>query len=66
MALTWATDVQMLEVTVVADPPAERLRIRKGSTVRWTDIDGVVRDFRVLKVSMPDKFGRVTVSAEPV
>jgi nitric oxide synthase oxygenase domain/subunit len=53
-----------LTVTIEVDPPAERLRF-KGQLMRYTAYDGQVSDYRVTKVSMPDEFGRCTLSTEP-
>lgn len=53
-----------ISVTIVPDPPAARLRL-KGGTLRLT-MKGVVSNYRVVSVSMPDEFGRCTVEAEPV
>lgn len=42
-------------------PPAERLRF-KGGTIRFAPDGKTWRDYRVVRVSMPDQYGRCTLS----
>ena len=57
------THPDISDVTIVVDPPAERLRF-KGQTMRFAR-DGETWDYWVVGVSMPDEFGRCTVHVEP-
>lgn len=52
------------EAVIEVHPFAERLRY-KGRLVRYFD-GGTQRDFRVAWVSMPDEWGRCTLTLEAV
>lgn len=41
---------------------AERLRVRRGQTVRVTGYDGTPTNYRVTRVGMPDADGNVKVA----
>lgn len=54
---------EISEVIIEAHPPAERLRL-KGQRMRYAR-DGQAWDYRVVKVSMPDEWGRCVLTVEP-
>jgi hypothetical protein len=59
--------VVVSEATAVIEvhPFAERLRY-KGGTIRFTPDGQTWRDYRVTRVSMPDHWGRCTLTLEAV
>ena len=61
---TKATHPRVSDITIVADPPAARLRFKR-QRLRYTR-DGETWDYRVVSVSMPDDWGRCTLAVEPI